>query len=94
MDVGRYPCRAAQLQILASNYDQMSVGMIANVFTEGVAGSDGRVVGDSPMGGDEASGLVWQNLPTAPRLAVQRGLRSMKVEECRGQSCSACSGLD
>ncbi|MEC7239707.1 MAG: glycosyltransferase family 39 protein [Myxococcota bacterium] len=67
-------------QFFARDYEDLSVGMVLNVFTEGVAGSDGRVIAEGPMGGDTATSIVVQNLPTAPRLAVQRGLRSMKVE--------------
>ena len=67
-------------QFFARDYDDLSVGMVLNVFTEGVAGSDGRVIAEGPMGSETATGIVMQNLPTAPRLAVQRGLRSMKVE--------------
>jgi hypothetical protein len=67
-------------QFFARDYDDLSVGMVLNVFTEGVAGSDGRVIAEGPMGSETATGIVAQNLPTAPRLAVQRGLRSMKVE--------------
>ena len=67
-------------QFFARDYEDLSIGMVLNVFTEGVAGSDGRVIAEGPMAGDTATGIVVQNLPTAPRLAVQRGLRSMKVE--------------
>jgi hypothetical protein len=67
-------------QGLTRHYDDLSLRMIASVFTEGVAGSDGRIVGNTPMGSETASGLVVHNLPSAPRLAVQRGLRALKVE--------------
>lgn len=67
-------------QGLTRHYEDLSLRMIASVFTEGVAGSDGRVLSDAPMGTDTASNLVFHNLPSAPRLAVQRGLRSLKVE--------------
>jgi hypothetical protein len=67
-------------QGLTRHYDDLSLRMIASVFTEGVAGSDGRIVGNTPMASDTASGLVLHNLPSAPRLAVQRGLRALKVE--------------
>lgn len=67
-------------QFLARHYDTLSIRMIFSVFTEGVAGSDGRVLAEGPMAGETATNLVVHNLPTAPRLAIQRGLRSMKVE--------------
>lgn len=67
-------------QGLTRHYEDLSLRMVASVFTEGVAGSDGRVLANSPMGTETASNLVFQNLPSAPRLAVQRGLRSLKVE--------------
>ena len=66
-------------KIVVSPWPDLSFRMIASVFTQGVAGSDGRVVGPQQMEQATAAQLVFSNLSTAPGLAVQRGLRSLSV---------------
>ncbi len=66
-------------KVVTNPWPDLSLAMVASVFTQGVAGSDGRVVGPSHMEQATAAQLVLSNLPTAPGLAVQRGLRSLSV---------------
>ena len=66
-------------KLVTSPWPDLSLTMVASVFTQGVAGSDGRVVGPAQMEQATAAQLVMSNLATAPGLAVQRGLRSLSV---------------
>ena len=66
-------------KLVTSPWPDLSLAMVASVFTQGVAGSDGRVVGPAQMEQATAAQLVMSNLSTAPGLAVQRGLRSLSV---------------
>jgi|GEM_PF-2431819 len=64
---------------LTHRYDDLSLQMVASVYSQGVAGSDWGAGAATPMGAEHASSQVLHNLPSAPGLAVQRGLRAMKV---------------
>ena len=62
-----------------SRYSDLTITQIFSIFTQGVAGSDGRVTGPAHMSDGQAAGIVAANLWSAPGLAIQRGLRSLAV---------------
>ncbi len=65
-------------QGLTAPYDGLTLEGVANVYAEGVAGSDGRTSGGA-LSTSDAIALVWSRAHNAPALAVQRGLRGLNL---------------
>ena len=64
---------AVTCKVMLWRYDGVDLGFVVSIYTAGVGGTP-------DLGAADSMGLVISRIGSAPGLAIQRGLRSLKVE--------------